>query len=198
MKMAPALGVIAAMVYVLPAGACGFAFTYARRRKAQHGDGHISQSFLDTAWFWLIGTVFFAVMAILRLLDIPETVRKDLKHWGQTSGIYATRREMQAELLICATLVVMLLAGLMLWRLWPVLRERHQRQARLSGLALIGMVGHAGLLGLRIVSLHAVDVMLYGTYKAGWVFEVVCSLLVMYAAQQSTVRKEPPRHRRRR
>lgn len=165
------LDLLATVVYLFPLAACA-ALSIRCVRAEQNWNAA-----------WISGTFLFAFLAATRLFGLHEAWRKSLKGWGKASGLYASRRFLQVELLTVGVACAFFLIAGLIWRNWPLLRGK--RGARVVAIGAVGMFGHIGLLILRIVSLHSIDVLLYGPFKAGWVLSVGCSILVVYAASIS-------------
>lgn len=128
---------------------------------------------------WLLLAILFALLVAMRLLNVEELLRENLRELLRVDAAYDNRRDFQQPL---AAAVVGLggLAGLMLFA-W-VLRKLPGRRnlAVLAGLA--AGAGMLTLVALRLISLHAVDAWLYGPLKLNWVADVGFCLVTAVAA----------------
>lgn len=128
---------------------------------------------------WLLVAFFFALLAASRLLDLEESARTILREMLRSDAAYETRRDFQRPL-AAAAIVAAAAAGF-----WWVHRLA-TRLSRRRDLAL--MCAHAAclamalLIALRLVSLHAIDRVLYGPIKLNWIADTGITCLVMAAA----------------
>lgn len=182
--MVTAIGLLGATTYALAAGACVAAW---KKRRNWYG-----QSPGRRGAFWLGAAAFMTSLAVVRLFAIDEAARMTFKLMAKSSGLYAARRGFQAELIVTITIVAILLAAAASWRFKPMLDARPS--ARLAAIALVGMAGHLFLTALRLVSLHGVDRVLYGPEHAGYILDVGCTALIVFAAVRFGTHR--PRSRR--
>lgn len=161
-----------AVFCLVPAAACVMAWRKSLDRPLRYGD--------VPAGFWLGPFAFLLVLAGMRLFNIPELVRKSIKHYGQGAGIYAERRGLQSEVLVVLAFVGIAVLVIAVLRAQPRLQAR--RSARLAAFALAGVAGETALLAARLISLHQLDEMLFGPAKLGWVLDAGCLALIAYAA----------------
>jgi hypothetical protein len=182
--MVTAIGLLGATTYALTAVACVAAW---KKRRNWYGPTPGRRGA-----FWLGAGAFMASLAVVRLFAIDEAARMTFKLMAKSSGLYAARRGFQAELIVAITIVAILLTAAVLWRFKPMLAARPS--ARLAALALVGMAGHLFLIALRLVSLHGVDRVLYGPEHAGYILDVGCTALIIFAAVRFATHR--PRLRR--
>jgi hypothetical protein len=77
-------------------------------------------------------------------------------------------------------ILLVLLAFALLVRTWVRSRGEWRRQA--LGIAQLASFAMLGLIALRMISLHAVDSLLYGGLRLNWWLDIGLSLLVGAAA----------------
>lgn len=162
---------VAGMVlYGLIALAAGFAGQSARRFGLSHR--HVR--------CWGAAVVLFMALIVLRLVDVEDHVRDLLRGLLTYEGEYGHRRAVQRPLVVAVLLAVMAMALLAMWKWakWP-----SRRLDRLVFVAQAGMLGFIPLFALRIISFHAMDVLLYkGPIRLNWLLDGGFSLLVGGAA----------------
>jgi len=129
------------------------------------------------AWFAL--AILFAVMAGSRILGVEEMIRDTLRTAMREEGRYADRRQIQAVVVSTAILSIAAVAAFWAWRTGRHLRGRRNQTIIVAMAAGASLVV---LMSLRIVSLHAIDRLLYGPIKLNWVADVGASLVVAIAA----------------
>lgn len=117
---------------------------------------------------WLsAGTIFMAV-ACTRLTGGEEFLRTWLRSYAASAGSYGSRWELQAPVTV---LVIVLAAGavLMLARTWQRSSGRREKLL-LAGVAFAA--AYLPLYAIRIVSLHATDLLLYyGPAPLNWILD---------------------------
>lgn len=130
-------------------------------------------------WLWIGIALFFVVLAALRWFEIEDIVRADMREWLRERGGYGGRRQLQRELtaLLVALVATFGIAGVFFAR-----RGFFRRIDKLSVAALAACLGMLGLIGLRLVSLHTTDALLYGPIKLNWIADLGLSLAVLAAA----------------
>ncbi|MXO70366.1 hypothetical protein [Alteraurantiacibacter buctensis] len=163
------LGLLATTLHVLIAVTAGFALRIALARKQQPWHGQI----------WLFLLVLFVLLALARYFNAEEMLRNHLRQTLWSNGIFDHRREYQRPV-VAAVLVAAAAVGFLAWH--PLAGGLPGRRNVAVALALAGGVGMLFLTGLRHVSLHAVDALLYGPAKLNIVFEGGIALLVGMAA----------------
>jgi len=163
------LSLLASSLYVLVFLGCLVAATAASR--SRQAPGHL--------WTWLVLALFFASLAALRMLEIEDLVRDALRQSMRDEGVYSQRRSVQRPIVV--TLVVLVGAGgsLLLYRWTLALRGRRNRARIAAVLAACAMLF---LVALRLISLHPIDVLLYGPLKLNWIGDLGASLVVLGSA----------------
>jgi hypothetical protein len=128
---------------------------------------------------WVGIALVFAVLALLRIGGIEEVLRETFRGELRAEGSYDKRRALQTPL---ALGVIFSLTGLFVWSLWRQWRATSGRRNFALLVANAALVTMVMLLCLRIVSLHQIDMLLYGPSKLNWVLDIGASLCVMAAA----------------
>lgn len=160
---------LAVGLYVLVGCACLLAAATAGRHR---------QPFAHRRTWVLVGLAF-GVLALMRIGNVEELVRGLFRTELQLTGSYEQRRVMQRPV---AFAVVALVAGLFAWGLWLQWRAAQGRRNMALFVAFAALVTLVMLMGLRIVSLHQIDVLLYGPTKLNWLIDIGASLTVLAAA----------------
>jgi hypothetical protein len=130
---------------------------------------------------WLILAAFFLALAILRVLAVEEWLRDSLRAWLRESGSYRDRRSFQAPL---AAALVCILAAAGGWYLYRLMRGLRGRRNVIQAICLMAVLAMLFLISLRLISFHAIDVLLYGPLKLNWVVDLGASLVVLGGAIQ--------------
>lgn len=128
---------------------------------------------------WVLVGLAFGALALMRIAGLEEIVRDLLRNELRLEGGYDQRRALQRPL---AFAVIAVVAGLFAWGLWHQWRSAQGRRNMALFVAFAALTTMVMLLGLRIVSLHQIDVLLYGPAKLNWVIDIGASLTVLAAA----------------
>lgn len=129
---------------------------------------------------WISAAAMFGVLIAMRMLGGEDYLRGLLRGVAAGEGFYNTRWLGQVAAII-------LLAGL-LGLGWHKIRldwvqKRGSQTARFMRVVLLAMAGFALLYGLRLISLHAVDQLLYaGPLRLNWLLEGAFTLTIAAAA----------------
>lgn len=134
-------------------------------------------------WTWLVLALFFAALVPLRLFEIEETVRDSLRAALRAEGNYRERRDIQGPIVAAIIMLVGAGALALLYRTTRNVRGR-RNVARVA--ALVAALAMLVLITLRMISLHAIDALLYGPVKLNWVIDLGASLTVLGAAAYYT------------
>lgn len=138
--------------------------------------------------FWASVGGFFLALIALRLSGSEEMLRALLRDGLHEEGAYQARRSIQS---VIASIV---LSGLGIGTLVFLYRNRPGRNASRRELARLvarlAVVAMCGLLGLRIISLHTIDQLLYHGPHLNWVIDIGSSLIVLASALAHAV--NPP------
>jgi hypothetical protein len=159
----------AAGLYALVLAACLLAAATAGRQR---------QPFAHQRTWVLVGLAFGA-FALMRIAGFEEILRNLLRSELRLEGGYDQRRALQRPL---AFGVIVVVSGLFAWGLWHQWRAAQGRRNMALFVAFAAFTTMVMLLGLRIVSLHQIDVLLYGPAKLNWVIDIGASLTVLAAA----------------
>ena len=129
---------------------------------------------------WISAAAMFGVLIAMRMLGGEDFLRGLLRGVLAGEGFYNTRAAGQLAAII-------LLAGLLglgwhkMRLVW--LHKRGSQTARFMRVAVLTMAGFALLYGLRLISLHAVDQLLYaGPLRLNWVLEGALTLTIAATA----------------
>lgn len=128
---------------------------------------------------WAFLAISFLVLALLRLVGFEDSAREALRELLALEGSYDNRRSFQRPLAAGLVAVASAMVALGLMRQWQLARGR--RNVALV-IALAGLAVMVAMLGLRLVSLHQVDMLLYGPMKLNWILDLGASLTVLGAA----------------
>ncbi|MEE4200891.1 hypothetical protein [Erythrobacter sp.] len=159
----------ALFLYAFVVAACAFAAREAQGNGQPAGHGRA----------WLMLALFFAALMLLRAFDVEETIRSYLRDQMRAEGSFEARSALQTPL------VVVLIMGLTIGGLAAIRNFRRHAGSRRNLALAAGWAGALFMLcviALRMVSLHAVDRLLYGPLKLNWVGDIGASLIVFGAA----------------
>ncbi len=119
-------------------------------------------------WAWAALFCFFCVLLAMRVLDLEELSRDLMRDQLRSLGAYEGRRETQSLLAVGLSIVVISLSVFAVRRGWHKPSSRLEICLRLALLAAFVMVA---LIGLRLISLHSIDAILYGM-RLNWVIDL--------------------------
>lgn len=139
---------------------------------------------------WAALAALFTLLIVGRLLTIEDVLRDGLRDMMREQGTYRSRRALQGPI-VAAFIVVGGMVLLYLLAVWS--RSFVGRRNRARFWALMASIAMLGLVLLRLISLHAIDVFLYGLPKLNWIVDIGASLVVLWAAVRYTrlVRARP-------
>jgi hypothetical protein len=135
------------VAYGLAAAACLHAGLRERRRQPDAPSRHIWPT------FWFLTASLLGVMALARAADIGELVSDLGRRTARDEGWYEIRREYQAAAVASVGAIWFVAVVLAVWRV-PERRRRYLPAA----LVVFSLFCFAGI---RIISLHQVDALLY-------------------------------------
>ena len=175
------LSIVAAVLYGFVVAAClaAAAQSHAHHQQPWH------------AKTWGVIALLFAALIVSRLLNIEEIVRADLRDWLRTEDMLDGRRVWQ-RWLIAGAIFIVASAGLF---------AAYRIIGRVTGRRNISVAIAAGCSGimlcviaLRLISLHAMDRLLYGPLKLNWVGDIGTSAaIIVVAAYYVWVIRQPRR-----
>ncbi|MEL7446183.1 MAG: hypothetical protein AAGK02_10250 [Pseudomonadota bacterium] len=164
-----ALSALAAAFYLVVACTC----LWASRSSAIH------RQLSRHIWIWAGIAAFFVALVAMRLLSVEEVMRDELRDFLRSRNGYGARREMQGPI----AAGIMILSGVLaLIGLRFALLGEKGRRGRAVVVALAASVAMAVLVILRIVSFHALDVILRGPLKLNWIGDIGASAIVLACA----------------
>lgn len=167
------LSLAGAVVYLLTAVAAAIAAVSADRR----GRGNRDQL------AWVLVLLAFVVFSAMRLVAAEEHLRSTLRTALELADARAGRRAIQLPLSLLA-LTLATLAAFPLVRRIAASGWASQHAAR--NWALLALLGMLGLIALRIISLHAMDAILFssliGPLRLNWLLDLGFTAVALLAA----------------
>lgn len=134
------------------------------------------------AQVWLFAAALFFLCAISRLLGIEEGLRMALRSELQAEQIYAGRREMQsvvASVIIVSMTLSVIFAGWRVQQSGVLARRSLSREVIWAAAACCMMIL---LIAIRMVSLHALDSLLYRGPRLNWLVDIGATGAVLILA----------------
>ncbi|MFO6446918.1 hypothetical protein ACLBKU_07190 [Erythrobacter sp. NE805] len=170
MSAAPStLSLIAAMFYCAVAALGGLALFRAI----------VQQQLPWHRWGWAMVVALFVVLAIVRVFSVEDWIRGDLREVLIQGKAYDTRRAVQGPL----SAILFLISAAGFASLFYYIRRGIEGRRNVAILAALGCTsGMLLLFGLRIVSLHSVDALLFGPLKLNWFLDIGLSATVAICA----------------
>lgn len=164
------MAMLATPIYALVVLACLGAALAARHQHDRKGD----------VWHWRFAALVFVGLWVMRLADGEDALRAALRESVRSAGQYGGREDWQVPLAISFALVALAIAVLFV-RAWQ--KERRGSRARWVLLAQAGLSSLMPLFGLRLVSLHQTDRLLYsGPVRLNWLIEgAICATVALAA-----------------
>lgn len=163
------LSMLAACLYAVVISACVLAYIEARKARQNPLHGRI----------WIAIAVIFALLIVSRLLLIEDAIRADLRESLKASQIFAARREMQGPFIAAALLICLVVA---FGGAYLTMRKIVGRRDRAVAIAATSCAVMLVIVAMRIISLHAMDALLYGPLKLNWVGDLGASAAIIAAA----------------
>lgn len=163
------LSLAAAGLYVLVLVAAVSAAVVARGRKQA-----------DWQWrSWLLLAALFTILIAARVVDAENVLRDHLRDALRVDAEYENRREFQ-RVIVAGIIAIAGMAAF--WWANRIARTIRGRRNFAVLAALACGFAMLFLIGLRLISLHAVDALLYGPIKLNWFGDIGLSLGVATAA----------------
>lgn len=163
--MPSTLSLLAAWLYVAVAASCAAGLIAAVRQR-------------QVRWHvvgWTLMALLFILLSGLRIIAFEDLLREALRDLLREQGAYDDRRSVQGPIF-----AVIFVTGAILGALWLHVTARTISGRRNVALAVaLGCgLGLILLILLRILSLHAVDEVLYGPFKLNWFLDLGASAVV--------------------
>lgn len=167
------LSLTGAALYLVVAGA---AFVAARHSPPRANGFELRRN-------WLLVGAFFLLFALMRLLAVEDVLREFLRETLASLDLREGRRSIQLPLSLAA--IALAAIGL-----FPILRRITRRGLTSSEAAIewawLAIAGMIALIALRLISLHAVDQLLFGPslgpLRINWMLDIGLSALAFSAA----------------
>lgn len=163
------LSLVAAGFYVIVVSAVAVALLTARKQRQQAWHSRV----------WMFVALVFLALAASRVFSLEDLLRAELRDWLRAEGAIAGRRVWQGYLIAGA--IAATSAGGLFACYWASRRIRGRRN-----LAVLVALGSTGamlmLVAMRLISLHALDQLLFGPFKLNWIGDIGLSLAVLAAS----------------
>ena len=167
MSNAPSiLSLLAAGLYALVTFACLAGLSASRKR---------SQAKWHTL-SWAALALLFILLLSMRVTGLEDILRETARAILREEGAFQNRRSLQA---IIVSIFVIFSTGLGGWLVYKAYRGSRKTLDIVVKLANGAGLTLAALLLLRLISLHAIDSLLYGPLKLNWLTDVGASLCVL-------------------
>jgi hypothetical protein len=128
---------------------------------------------------WAVIAGLFGLFAMLRFTNFEEIARDSLRGYFKAEGMYGDRRAVQGPIVALVLAIIATVAFVLPYRWSRIVRGRRNVARVTAVLAVLVMLL---LIALRLASLHAVDALLYGTWKLNWIIDIGASLTALGAA----------------
>ncbi len=162
------LSLVAAGLYLIVLTGCLVAKKFAQQRQLPSWHSKV----------WLALVVLFASLMLMRFLNLEDVFRGEIREIAKAFSIYEQRRLWQAIFLVMIASIGLLVMAFVARRM---LTSVQSRADRIVIVALSAGIGMLVLIGLRLISLHSIDVLLYD-FKINWAGDLGLSLLVCGSA----------------
>lgn len=127
------------------------------------------------ARIWAALAAFFLILIVLRLFNVEELLRSELRDWSRNSASYGEREGYQLPITIGIVVIFGFAAFAWVFR---SLRKMQGRRSVALVTAEIGALGMLILIALRMISFNALDKLLYGPLKLNWVGDLGAAIMV--------------------
>lgn len=127
---------------------------------------------------WLVIALFFFVLMILRGFMVEDWTEQTLRRALKAGQLYQERRELQAALAAGLATLSVLAAGFAGYRAIKRVENRCDIVVLIANAASLAMLA---LLGLRLLSYHTIDALLYGT-RLNWIIDIGATISVAVSA----------------
>ncbi|MCK0127199.1 hypothetical protein [Erythrobacter sp. F6033] len=163
------LGLFAAGVYAVVIAAVIFAAISAITFKQRTADILV----------WLGIALMFVALIGLRIFDVENLVRDELRTIIIGDGLYDDRRDYQRWI---AAIVLLLSSLVGIFAFVKRMRGNHGRRELTITIGIGACAAMVLLIVLRLISLHSIDALLYGPVKLNWIGDLGLSVLVAASA----------------
>lgn len=119
------------------------------------------------------------VLIAIRLLGLEDVLREHLRDLLRDADAYQDRRALQAAASVVGGLLAVLGFAVACRQMLKRPRDFGGNLVLIAECLAAGMVA---LIGVRIVSLHAIDALLYGSLKLNWFLDLGCAGAVAICA----------------
>lgn len=127
------------------------------------------------ARIWAVLAALFMVLIVLRVFNIEELLRAELRSASRESDAYDAREGLQLPITIGVVVIFGFAAFAWVFR---SLRAMQGRRSVALVAAEMGALAMMILIVLRMVSFNALDKILYGPLKLNWVGDLGAALMV--------------------
>ncbi|MEP0189041.1 MAG: hypothetical protein ABJ311_10245 [Erythrobacter sp.] len=124
---------------------------------------------------WAVLAAFFVILVVLRIFNIEELLRAELRSASRESEVYGEREGLQLPITIGVVVIFGFAAFAWVFR---SLRKMQGRRSVALVSAEVGALAMLILIVLRMVSFNVLDKILYGPLKLNWVVDLGAALLV--------------------
>jgi len=159
-----AISLVGVLFYAVTALFCAVSARFATR--ARQPKAH--------AINWALVSLFFVGLMALRGLLIEDWIELTMRTALRESGSYGDRRQIQKVVAIILALIATGAATFWLMRSYKKIRGQRELAIFVANFACFAMVG---LIGFRLLSLHAIDFVLYAL-KVNWIMDAGLTVLV--------------------
>lgn len=184
------MALIASFGYLVAGLAACVAAVATFRRARSHGR-HAAALIRDTK-AWSAVCCSFGIFFFMRVLQVEDRFRSIARGWLMEEHGYSKRWDWQAP--AAALLVLVISAALFV--IWLRRGQRRERNPRLP-MALRLALGAVGtmivLIMLRLVSLHAIDTILYRGPRLNWVLDTANTVTVILTGAVTVIREIRPK-----
>lgn len=131
---------------------------------------------------WWAMTSLFGLLIALRVFDVEHAIPEMMRKLARTDNVYDERRDLQNPLV--ATILIAGFAALALMMYRQLSRGKRHPAARMVLVSQVAAGGLVVLIMLRLISLHAVDALLYrgGPLRLNYILDFGASLAVAWSA----------------
>lgn len=140
---------------------------------------------------WVLIAIVFAALAFVRVMALEDVIRDGLRDYFRSEAAYSNRRDFQRPLAAALVGASLFFACVWFFRVSRSVRGRRNIAVLVASASAAGLVC---LLGIRLISLHHLDAILYsGPVRLNWLLDIGASVTVAGAAAfyMRTVARNP-------